>query len=100
MCLKKHTFFQISKILNETHCDYSFVKKHFAYKCDVLRFSNKGDIPEPKLVEIIRSRYRSGEHSFAHALFLKKKFGIPVNKKYKYDKFTKVFIHYYKTKCD
>lgn len=98
-CLKKLNYQTVMDILEESHADRKFVKKHrtFPFRCDVLRITKKGRIPKPFFCTMIFSSYSDGEHSLAHALAFRKIFNIPYKMQYKYDDLTVVKKHYYKT---
>jgi hypothetical protein len=102
ICLKMNSYFDTVTILNTTHGDRKFIRKHrkdgFTYKCDLFRYTNKGKIPKPKYLRTVYSRFRKGEHSYAHMLFLARVFGVPPCYRYKYDLNKKLNIQTYKTK--
>jgi hypothetical protein len=101
VCLKKLPYKIVVDILNASHSDKKFIRKHghngFPYKCDILRVTSKGRTPKPFFVETVQSPYRIGEHSNSHMMALHNIFGIIRNPSYKFDCSTTVNFQNYQT---
>jgi len=99
VCLDKVTLAQCWEILHVTSCDGAFVNsvKNLNTRKWVLRIDKKGGRNAPKFELTIHSPFQSKTKSNAHAEFLKRYWGVPIEKTGKFDSAKEIGIIRYNT---